>query len=88
MLPQLCEAIHKPRSTNHQIRQVDLNNTVSVNIFIYRVTAVKALRRAGFDWHTISKISGHKNPQNLVLYYDLSLEVVRMLHAYCISLLS
>ena len=39
------------------------------------VTAIKALRRAGYDWHTISKITGHKNPLNLVKHYDLSLEV-------------
>jgi len=58
MLPSLCQAVEKPKCTNHQIR----------------VTAIKALRRAGYDWHTISKITGHKNPQNLVKHYDLTLE--------------
>lgn len=32
------------------------------------------MRRAGLPWETIKKITGHKNTENLIKYYDLKLE--------------
>ena len=33
------------------------------------------MRRAGLPWLTIAKITGHQSVENLIKYYDLSLEV-------------
>ena len=32
------------------------------------------MRRAGLDWETIIKITGHKDTVNIVKFYDLKLE--------------
>ena len=42
MLRTLCEAVGQPPCTNHQVR----------------VTAIKNLRRDGWDWYDIAKITG------------------------------
>ena len=39
-----------------------------------RVTVVKSLKRAGYDWPTIQKITGHKSVKSLVENYDPSLD--------------
>ena len=43
-----------------------------------RVTSIKAMRRAGIEWPTIAKITGHKSLKNLMELYDLNLEVTVM----------
>jgi len=58
MLPALCLAVEQPRCTNHQIR----------------TTAIIYMRRSGLSWLTIAKITGHQSVENLIKYYDLSLE--------------
>ena len=42
---------------------------------VLRVTSIKAMRRAGVEWPTIAKITGHKSLKNLIEFYDLNLEV-------------
>jgi len=59
MLPLLCSAVNSERYTNHQIR----------------VTAIVFMRRAGLDWLTIAKITGHQSIKNLIKHYDLKVEV-------------
>ena len=43
------------------------------------MTLIKAMRRAGLEWPTIAKITGHKSLKNLVQFYDLNLEVTIIL---------
>ena len=57
MLPELCLACDRPRQTNHSLR----------------ATAIMYMRRAGLDWETIVKITGHKDTVNIVKFYDLKL---------------
>lgn len=44
------------------------------------------MRRAGLSWLTIAKITGHQSVENLIKYYDLSLEVKKMIviHSVCL----
>ena len=68
MLPQLCAAVGRPRQTNHCVR----------------ATAVMYMRRAGLEWETIIKITGHSSTVTLVKSYDLRLEapgLARVSHA-------
>ena len=41
---------------------------------LFRSTAVMYMRRAGMQWETIAKITGHKGTKNLIAYYDTYLE--------------
>ena len=68
MLSQLCAAVGRPRQTNHCVR----------------ATAVMYMRRAGLEWETIIKITGHSSTVTLVKSYDLRLEapgLARVSHA-------
>ena len=58
MLPTLCEAVGQPRATNHSVRyEFDLVIN-SDSFLLFRVTAIKYMRRSGMDWLTIAKITG------------------------------
>ena len=62
MLPELCKAVESPRATNHSLR----------------ATAIKSMHRFGIPWLTIAKITGHKDVNNLILAYDLTIEAPGM----------
>ena len=75
MLPNLCDAVERPRQTNHSIRLfLKRLSETRFNKKINRATAIMYLRRAGLPWETIIKVTGHKSTVTLVKNYDLKLE--------------
>ena len=74
MLPLLCSAVNSERCTNHQIRCY-YHSFKEGQFITHRVTAIVFMRRAGLDWLTIAKITGHQSIENLIKHYDLKVEV-------------
>ena len=59
MMPTVCEIIQEPHQTNHQIR----------------VSVIRALKRAGYSYAEISKITGHRNIITMMENYDPGVDV-------------
>jgi hypothetical protein len=70
------EGAHQPLCQVRLVLPPTILHTTQ-NLFS-RVTAIKAMERAGMDLGTISKITGHKKIETIVQNYSLSLEVRKL----------
>ena len=44
-------------------------------LWCFRATGIMYLRRAGMEWQSIARVTGHTSVDSLIKHYDLRIEV-------------